>query len=396
MDSIKNRLKDIFKFEGTPDSTLPYYSYHMIHFFFYFSVYVMHNPYFVIMLIFCLMPALDYVLPYDDRNLTKDEYNRLRKDASFKVPLVTAIFLDWVNLLWTINFLLDSEEGLFFKFGVFFMASTIQGISINNSHEINHKLPYWERAIGILNLGKNFYMHFMIEHNYGHHKNVATYDDPATSRLNESIFAFLKRCIISSYFSAWKLEAENIKEWNKPWYTNRMIYFTIALPLFPTAFGCIFGAKAAFLQIAIGLVSILYLEVINYIEHYGLERKKDSQGKYENINITHSWNSPHRISNYLLFKLQRHSDHHENSLKPYQTLSSYEESPTLLHGYAVYVLLSFNTSLFFKITNSLLEIYKSGKKPTQAEIDASNTLIWEYLSKVNYFLALIFVSCYLL
>lgn len=103
--------------------------------------------------------------------------------------------------------------------------------------------------------------------------------------------------------------------------------------------------------------AVFYLEVINYIEHYGLRRKKDANGDYEKVTVRHSWNSPHRFSNYLFFKLQRHSDHHENSMKPYQTLLSIEESAQLPHGYIIMTVMAFFPQTFYKIMNPLVDQY---------------------------------------
>lgn len=106
--------------------------------------------------------------------------------------------------------------------------------------------------------------------------------------------------------------------------------------------------------------SIFYLEAINYIEHYGLLRKKQDNGHYEKVTIKHSWNAAHRFSNYLLFKLQRHSDHHENSYKPYQILVTMKESPQLPHGYTVMILMSFVPKKWFQIMDPLVDAYNSG------------------------------------
>lgn len=110
--------------------------------------------------------------------------------------------------------------------------------------------------------------------------------------------------------------------------------------LLPYAVYLKLGGFGAFYFVAIGFVGVIFLETVNYIEHYGLERKKLPNGQYERVNKTHSWNAPHRISNYFLFKLQRHSDHHENPLKPYQILESWETSPMLPNGYAACFLLA--------------------------------------------------------
>ena len=103
----------------------------------------------------------------------------------------------------------------------------------------------------------------------------------------------------------------------------------------------IFGLQSTIIHLIIAFGAIFYLEAINYIEHYGLERKKLANGEFEKVTIMHSWNAPHRFTNYLFFKLQRHSDHHENSMKPYQTLTSLDKSPFLPHGYTLMIFMSF-------------------------------------------------------
>lgn len=123
-----------------------------------------------------------------------------------------------------------------------------------------------------------------------------------------------------------------------------------------------FGVYGTFYFLVMAGISVFYLEAINYIEHYGLQRKEIQPGVYEKVNITHSWNTPHRISNYLLFKLQRHSDHHENGLKPYQILCAYEESPQMPHGYIVMILLSFVPQIWFNVMNEYTEKYRKGEK----------------------------------
>jgi alkane 1-monooxygenase len=123
----------------------------------------------------------------------------------------------------------------------------------------------------------------------------------------------------------------------------------------------VYGFQGFVLFLITAFGAIFYLEAINYIEHYGLQREKKSDGTYEKVTIKHSWNAPHRISNYLLYKLQRHSDHHENSLKPYQTLVSLEDSPHLPHGYSLIIFLSFFPSLWFKIMDPMVDAYNKVK-----------------------------------
>jgi alkane 1-monooxygenase len=234
-------------------------------------------------------------------------------------------------------------------------------------------------------LMKNLYMHFFIEHNNGHHRNVATPLDPATSKCGETFYNFLPKTIIGGFLSAWEIENERcVREYGKKYSIgNKMIYFSLSYIVIPIFVSFLFGFKAACLFIITAFFSVVLLESINYIEHYGLERKIQPDGKYENINITHSWNAPHRVSNYLLFKLQRHSDHHENSLKPYQTLCSYEESPTLPTGYSVCLLMSFFPRVWFNIMNPLVELYIKGEKVTEQKMKGINSLLLKFIVKVN-------------
>jgi alkane 1-monooxygenase len=184
---------------------------------------------------------------------------------------------------------------------------------------------------------KNLYMHFTYEHLYGHHRKVATPEDPASAQKGISLYRFFPRTFFGSYKSVYEME----KQEKKPFFANYAVLSVVASILFTMLMFKIYGTQAGVLFVIEAFGSIFYLEAINYIEHYGLRREKKADGTYEKVTIKHSWNAPHRFSNYLLFKLQRHSDHHENSLKPYQTLVSLEESPHLPHGYTVCIFMSF-------------------------------------------------------
>ena len=172
-----------------------------------------------------------------------------------------------------------------------------------------------------------------------------------------------------------------------------MIWFTLGMVLFPLIFYCFYGLKGMLLQIVLGIGSFLMLEVVNYIEHYGLVRKKLENGQYENVNNTHSWNAPHRMTNYVLFKLQRHSDHHENALKPYQNLCTYEDSPLLPNGYSLCVLLALYPKLWFGVMNPMVEGYKNGGKPAPKLIENINNKLMKFVVDINIcFFAIIFVQ----
>mmetsp|Transcript_1064 Transcript_1064/g.1190 ORF Transcript_1064/g.1190 Transcript_1064/m.1190 type:complete len:169 (+) Transcript_1064:377-883(+) len=133
-----------------------------------------------------------------------------------------------------------------------------------------------------------------------------------------------------------------------------MISFNLAHLFWIALIGYLCGVRGVIFVFSYAAVVIFIQETINYIEHYGLQRSKDENGIYESINVMHSWNSPQRYTNYILFKLQRHSDHHANAYKPYQILNSFEDSPTLLGGYSLAIVTCICPPVFFKIYNPVV------------------------------------------
>jgi alkane 1-monooxygenase len=257
---------------------------------------------------------------------------------------------------------------LFTYFGCLLVAGNFAAININISHELMHKNNKLDQFFGMLTLSKNLYMHFFIEHVQGHHKNVATPSDPASSKFGQTYYEFLPQTLIGTLKSSWNYETKRlleIKKLKSVWVPqNRMLYFGLNNLILPLIIFKFWGFIGAFFFVGTAAIGIALLEVINYIEHYGLRRKEISPGIYEKVNIYHSWNTPHRFSNYVLFKLQRHSDHHENGYKPYQILTSFDESPQMPHGYSVCLLLATVPSAWFKVMNEYVLTYNQKKVVT--------------------------------
>ena len=343
------------------------------------------NPVIYVWFLFGILPLLDNYVKLDAQNPTPNQQKVLKSQRKFKVPLLLEIALDWVFLIIGIHHIMYTEQSLLYKGAVLISIATIMGGSINLSHEVNHKSTKIEKVIGTLNLSKNLYMHFFIEHNYGHHRKVATPEDPATSQYNQTLGEFLPKTIYGGFVSSWEIENERCLEAYGSKYSiyNKMIWFTASYILIPTFVCFFFGWKVMILHLVIALGSVLELESINYLEHYGLTRKKNPDGTYENVTIHHSWNAPHRVSNYILFKLQRHSDHHENSKKPYQTLCSYDESPLLPSGYTVMLLAAQSSSLWFDTMNPLVDVYRKGEKPSKELLETSQNKILRFVFIVN-------------
>ncbi len=211
-------------------------------------------------------------------------------------------------------------------------------------HELCHRGERFERFLAICILSYTNYTHFIIEHCVGHHARVATPHDPASSRFGESLYAFLPRTIIGSWQSAWAYEKKRVGryEGKNRFLKNRMLHYMGIQLLLNILFLLFFGLAGLMFFWIISVISIFLLEVINYVEHYGLVRKKldTKRDRYEKVQPHHSWNANHKLSNLFLFRLQRHSDHHANPLRRYQILRHYDDVPQLPYGYPTMTLLA--------------------------------------------------------
>ncbi|EAR84610.1 fatty acid desaturase (macronuclear) [Tetrahymena thermophila SB210] len=375
-------------------SSLQYYFVPLMYILAFVSILYLRTGYLFVFLFYSFIPLLDEFCSYDIRNPTKEEAKQLTGKIHFKIPLYLAVVFDWLFTFWCVYFIAANKDeiSLFNQFGIIFVAGNLAASNINVAHELFHKNGWFDIFMGTFTLAKNLYMHFAIEHIYGHHRNVATHKDPATSRLNQTLYKFIPQTIIGSYFSAWHYENnyQRLKNRSPINIFNKMIYYTLSMFLIPFIVQKIFGTYGMYVFLFTVFNSVFYLETVNYIEHYGLQRKEIEPGIFEKVDIHHSWNAPHRFSNYLLFKLQRHSDHHENGYKEYQTLCSYDESPTLPHGYTVCVLLSFYPPSWFNIMNKVLARYQNDKK-TITYKDIQNE-VYNYILKFTVVSLTLFVT----
>jgi alkane 1-monooxygenase len=226
-------------------------------------------------------------------------------------------------------------------------------IGITFAHELVHRRQPFERALGEMLLAAVSYTHFAIEHVHGHHRHVTTPHDPATARLGESFYRFLPRTFTGSLASAWRLEVERLARRGQGAYSpsNRMLRYGFTQVVLYLSVWVIFGATGAAVFAGQAVVAFSLLEVINYIEHYGLVRKEVAPGEYERVAARHSWDSSYRFSNWLLINLARHADHHCAAAKRYQSLELPADAPQLPAGYATMFLLALVPPLWFKVMN---------------------------------------------
>jgi alkane 1-monooxygenase len=212
----------------------------------------------------------------------------------------------------------------------------VAGVAINTAHELGHKRASSERWLSRVALAQTGYGHFFIEHNRGHHVRVATPEDPASARLGESFYAFWPRTVSGSLRSAWELEKARLARMDRgPWTirNDALSAWAMTLALYG-ALALVFGPVVLPYLAIQAVIGFSLLEVVNYLEHYGLLRGRREDGRYERTAPEHSWNSNNVASNVLLYHLQRHSDHHANPLRRYQALRHFDEAPQLPTGYA--------------------------------------------------------------
>ena len=220
----------------------------------------------------------------------------------------------------------------------------VGGIAINTAHELGHKRKQHEQWLSKVALAQTGYGHFFIEHNRGHHVRVATPEDPASSRLGESFWEFLPRTVWGSLTSALHLERVRLDRLGKPFcsiHNDVLNAWAMTVVLFG-ALTAIFGLEVLPWLLVQAVVGFSLLEVVNYLEHYGLLRQKREDGRrYERCRPEHSWNTDNVASNVFLYHLQRHSDHHANPVRRYQALRHFEELPELPSGYATMIVLAY-------------------------------------------------------
>lgn len=303
---------------------------------------------------FIVIPILEQILPKSNRNLKETQEAKKAMNKFFDVLLYLNVPLQFGLLFYFLSIVSFNNLGLVDLIGkTLSMGISCGVLGINVAHELGHRSKPGERVLAKLLLLSSLYMHFIIEHNRGHHKNVSTPKDPASAKLNEPIYIFWIRSIVGSYFSAWSLEKLRLKRLNKNPLSinNEMIRFGLIQLMFIALVLVLFNLKGILFFILAAVIGILLLETVNYIEHYGLRRKEIEPGLFEKVKPYHSWNSDHILGRLMLYELTRHSDHHYKATRKYQILRSFDQSPQLPYGYPASMMLSLLPPLWFALMN---------------------------------------------
>jgi alkane 1-monooxygenase len=311
-------------------------------------------------LLYILLPALDLRFGSDGQNPPDEVMEWLENDKYYRyctyafIPfqylsvvlgayLFTASDLSWLGY--------DGPLSWPAKIGLALSVGALGGVGINTAHEMGHKKDSLERWLSKLTLAQTCYGHFYIEHNRGHHVRVATPEDPASARFGETFWEFLPRSVFGSLRSAWRLETQRLRRLNRsPWHpSNDVLNAWLMSVMLWGVLIAMFGPALIPFVIIQAVYGFSLLESVNYLEHYGLLRQKTANGRYERCTPVHSWNSDHLVTNVFLYHLQRHSDHHANPTRRYQTLRSMDGAPNLPSGYASLIGLTYFPPLWRKV-----------------------------------------------
>jgi alkane 1-monooxygenase len=308
---------------------------------------------------FVAVPLLDLVIGVDPRNATL--LPSAFRAAVFRLATWLALPIQAAILIWGAAVVAKATTPLVEIVGATIAVGITGGVvGITVSHELVHRSNRLERALGRALLVMVCYYHWATEHVAGHHRRVATLEDPATARLGESLPVFLVRSIVQTLVSSWQLEAaRNARRGIRSPLRNQVIFGVVASVAVALAIYCVFGSRSVGFFLGQALVAIGFLETINYIEHYGLQRRELRPGVYERVTPAHSWNASQRLTNVLLFNLQRHSDHHAYPIRPYYTLRHHPEAPQLPTGYAGMALLAMVPPLWRRVMDPRVRAHRA-------------------------------------
>ncbi len=316
------------------------------------------------------VPLLDWLIGVDADNPPEAVVPELERDPWYRwltyIALPSHLCVLIVGMWYAIEWTQAPTDRLAVVLSLGFMAA----LAINTGHELGHKRAPLDQWLSRIALALAGYGHFRIEHNLGHHVQVATPEDSASARMGESLYRFLIRELPGGMRRGWRLEVARLnRAGERAWSVRNEILQAHALTLL------IQGGLVAWLgwQALPWLLlhnAFAWFQVtgVNYIEHYGLLRQKRPDGNYERCRPRHSWNSNHAASNLMLFHLQRHSDHHAHAERRYQSLRHFHEAPQLPTGYMGMLLLAELPPLYFRIMDRLL-IERAGGDLRQINLD---------------------------
>jgi alkane 1-monooxygenase len=303
------------------------------------------------LVVFGVIPIIDLAFGIDERNPPESMLYRLERDRYYRYCTYAYLPLQYASLVLACWCWGRGALSLGASIGLALTVGCVGGIAINTAHELGHKRERLERWLSKIALAQTGYGHFYVEHNRGHHVRVATPEDPASSRFGESFYAFWPRTVLGSLESSLEIERTRLERTGSSfwtWNNDILSAWAMTIALYSALLGC-FGSRILPYLLLQAVVGFSLLEVVNYLEHYGLVRQRGRDGRYERCLPAHSWNSNRMVSNVFLYHLQRHSDHHAHPTRRYQALRTFDEAPNLPSGYATMILFALVPPLWRRV-----------------------------------------------
>ena len=321
-----------------------------------------HMAWLPVVLLYAAVPLLDWLMGEDRSNPPESAVPGLEADRYYRFVTYAAVPVLWASFISNVWFLGTHELPWHAQLALVFSAGLAGGFGINLGHELGHKNTPLERWLAKIILAPTAYGHFFIEHNRGHHRDVATPTDPASSRMGETIYTFVLREMPGALKRAWRIEKERLGRTGQPlWSLHNEVLQPAAITLVLwAALIALLGWKVLPFILAISFWANFQLTSANYIEHYGLLRQEIKPGRYEVTQPRHSWNSNHIFSNWILFHLQRHSDHHAHPVRRYQSLRHFEDLPQLPNGYVGMFLACYIPPVWFALMDHRVVAWAGG------------------------------------
>ncbi len=306
--------------------------------------------------LYIAMPLADRLVGQDRSNPPESAVPELEADTYYRYITYAVVPVLWITYVFATWFVARHHLPWYAQVAVIMTTGSAGGFCINVGHELGHKQTGVERWLAKIILAPTGYGHFTIEHNRGHHRDVATPEDPASARMGEGIWRFAVREYPGALKRAWKLERERLARLQRSAWSlhNEILQPLLMTIVFYTLLVAWLGIRVLPFMVLSAMWANFQLTSANYVEHYGLLRRKLDDGSYERCQPRHSWNSNHMFSNWAVFHLQRHSDHHTYPGRRYQSLRHFEDLPTLPNGYFGMFTLAYFPRLWFRVMDPRL------------------------------------------
>ena len=306
--------------------------------------------------LYVAVPLADALLGEERSNPPESAVAQLEADTYYRYITYALVPVLWGAFVFAAWFVATHDLPWYAWLAMVLNTGAVGGFGINLGHEMGHKHHRLERWLALVTLAPSGYGHFTIEHNRGHHAQVATPQDCASSRMGESIWRFVWREMPGGAVRAWRLESQRLRDQGLAvWGLQNQILQGLAITFALWALLVLWlGWQVLPFLLAASAWTNFQLTSANYVEHYGLLRLLQSDGYYERCQPRHSWNSNHVASNWMLFHLQRHADHHAHAARRYQALRHFDDAPQLPSGYAGMFLLAYVPPVWFAVMNPRL------------------------------------------